>query len=157
MFTDNDSQSGKLGAGIKDFMASNSLIAKFAFILLVLLVFIIILRVAPSRCCTTWRFWSTSMRPVATTAPAIDDITDQVPKPPTSKNRPTIPMMIGRRADHVFSSVIVPSSLLPFFGCSDGLSPFGAARRLWGQRPSDCPDPPLVTDHTPVWPQACGP
>ena len=45
MFTDNDSQSGKLGAGIKDFMASNSLIAKFAFILLVLLVFIIILRV----------------------------------------------------------------------------------------------------------------
>lgn len=45
MFNDNDtSQTGKLGAGIKDFMASNSLVAKFAFILLVLLIFIIILR-----------------------------------------------------------------------------------------------------------------
>ena len=44
MFNDNETNASKLTGGLKDFMASNSLIAKFAFILLVLLVFIIVLR-----------------------------------------------------------------------------------------------------------------
>ena len=44
MFNNNETSASKLTGGLKDFMASNSLIAKFAFILLVLLVFVIILR-----------------------------------------------------------------------------------------------------------------
>ena len=44
MFNDNETNVSKLTDGIKDFMASNSLIAKFAFILFVLLIFVLTLR-----------------------------------------------------------------------------------------------------------------
>ena len=62
----------------------------------------------PSGCCTTCRFRSTSICPVATIAPEICAVMAQVPKPPTKRNKATSPSVKGRFADHWFVSCVMP-------------------------------------------------
>ena len=76
----------------------------------------------PSGCWTTWRCCSTSTWPEATTAPAMREVTDHRPKPPTSSSIPTSPSISALRADQ----------RLPSAGGGDGGCPVPRAGRRGG-------------------------